>query len=154
MTTQKARSAAERSQVAHAAVAAMKVKGMRVTQARLAVVEALARIGHHPSVEELYDEVVRQQPAVHLATVYRTVDALREAGIVEHTHLSHGPAVVKLTSMDHEHAVCEKCGEVTDVPASLFAPLRARLKKEFGFEVGAQHFAMSGRCRRCSLKEQ
>lgn len=132
-----------------AAIAQLRRAGHRITTARRAVLEAIAGFEHHPTADEIQEAVAGRHPDVHLATVYRTLETLRGEGIVEHTHLRHGPAVYRLVGDDHEHAVCEVCGAVTDLPSALLAGLRRRLAREYGFRVGAQHFAITGRCRRC-----
>ena len=54
-------------------------------------------------------KIQQQHPEVHLSTVYRTLDSLEKLGIVEHTHVGHGPAVYHV-GVTHQHLVCEECG--------------------------------------------
>lgn len=133
-----------------AALRDVRQAGHRVTTARRVVLRVIAASGEHLTAEQILDEVARQAPDVHLATVYRNLDALRELGLVVHTHLRHGPAVYRLAADRHEHLVCERCGQVTDVPAGVFDNARKRLRTDFGFEMGPQHFAITGVCTGCS----
>jgi Fur family ferric uptake transcriptional regulator len=89
-------------------------------------------------------------PAIHRATIYRTLDTLRRLGVVEHSHLGHGPAVYHLADDVHHHLVCEDCGAVTEAAGSLFAGLESALRREYGFEMESRHFAVTGRCRACA----
>lgn len=131
-----------------ALIDALRAKG-RVTTARRALLEALARSDQHRNAEDLADEVRAAFPAVHRATIYRSLDALTEMGLIEHTHLGHGPAVYHLAEGAHHHLVCEGCGIVIEAPSALFEDLSRILKGDYGFEVTSRHFAVMGRCRAC-----
>ncbi len=129
---------------------ALRSRGERLTSARYALLAVLAKAEDHLNAEQLSDEVSRTNPAIHRATIYRTLETLRRLGIVEHTHLGHGPAVYHLADDVHQHLVCEGCGWVAEAPATLFRSVERTLQREFGFVMRANHFAVVGRCRRCS----
>lgn len=125
-------------------------RGERVTTARRALLTALAEAGDHRSAEELAAEVGRVHPDVHRATIYRTLETLRRLGVVEHTHLGHGPAVYHLADEVHQHLVCEDCGAVVEVAPGVFRPLERTLKRDYGFTVSSRHFAVVGLCQHCT----
>ena len=131
-------------------LALLRRRGGRVTSARRAVLTALLGHEEHASADELAAVVHASNPDVHLSTVYRTLDAFEQLGVVTHVHLGHGRAVYHLTDRIHHHAVCEQCDRVVQLPLEVFADLHARLRREFGFEVGAHHFALVGRCAACA----
>lgn len=133
-----------------AAIDDLRLAGQRITKARRAVLEAIAASKEHPTADDIHAAVARRAPEVHLATVYRTLETMRELGIIEHTHLRHGPAVFRLAADAHEHLVCEGCGSVVDVPSEALRPVRKRLQQDYGFRVGTLHFAITGRCERCT----
>ena len=103
----------------------------------------------HPTAEQLTADVQRHQPDVHPSTVYRFLDELEELGVIDHTHLGHGPAVYHFTDDRHHHLVCERCGSVVEVADEAFAGLRRHLRREVGFELRTRHFAVPGLCGRC-----
>jgi Fe2+ or Zn2+ uptake regulation protein len=121
-----------------------------LTKARRALLDTLAGTSEHLTADELLDLVRRAEPDVHRATVYRTLETLADLGIIEHTHLGHGPAVYHLSDDLHQHLVCEVCGKVTEVPVSLMRSVERRLLDDYGFEMRPLHFAIVGRCRRCA----
>jgi Fur family ferric uptake transcriptional regulator len=129
---------------------ALRGRGERVTTARRALLTALDEAGDHRSADELAAEVARAHPEVHRATIYRTLETLRRLGVVEHTHLGHGPAVYHLADEVHQHLVCEDCGMVVEVSPKVFRPLERTLQRDFDFTVSSRHFAFSGRCGACS----
>jgi Fur family ferric uptake transcriptional regulator len=91
-----------------------------------------------------------RHPEVHLSTVYRSLDAFERLGVVTHVHLGHGRATYHLAEELHHHAVCEGCGAVVELPDDLLGAVVHRVRGEFGFEVDAHHFALSGRCAACA----
>ena len=128
----------------------LRAAGGRMTTARRALVTALVAADGHVTADDLAETVQRDHPDVHRSTIYRTLDALEQLGIVDHVHLGHGRAVYHLTDDPHQHLVCEACGEVTEAPDELFVPLALRLRAEYGFTIRPNHFAVLGRCRGCA----
>ena len=130
-------------------LARMRAAGGRVTVARRALVQALVA-GEHLTADDLAAQVQALHPDVHLSTVYRTLDALEELGIVTHVHLGHGRAVYHLAESAHLHLVCSRCGSVTEVSDDVIAPLADMVSRENGFTLEPRHFALLGTCRTCS----
>ncbi len=129
---------------------ALRASGVRVTDARRAVVTALVDADDHLTADDLAARVAGAEPDVHRSTVYRSLDALEKIGVVTHVHLGHGRAVYHLTERLHHHAVCEDCGAVVELPNDVLDDVQARLRRETGFEVDPHHFALVGRCRQCA----
>ena len=63
-------------------IKSLKETDHRLTPQRLAVLRVLADSAGHPSVEEIYEQVRQQHPMMSLATVYKTVETLKEMGQV------------------------------------------------------------------------
>ena len=64
------------------------VKGVKLTDQRRIIVKVLSESketygeSDHPDVDELYNRVSKIDPKISIATVYRTVKILEEAGIL------------------------------------------------------------------------
>jgi Fe2+ or Zn2+ uptake regulation protein len=123
--------------------------GGRRTASRQAIVEVLAGAGSHFTAEEVATQVQARFPSVNLSTVYRTLDALTEAGVIDHVHFGHGRAVYHLADESHQHLFCERCQRVEELPADKLAPFVEMLGRDYGFELDRRHFAIVGRCRSC-----
>jgi Fe2+ or Zn2+ uptake regulation protein len=124
--------------------------GGRVTSSRRFLLRALFTAGGHRTAEELAAEVQDQAPDVHLSTIYRNLEELERLGVIVHAHLGHGPATYHLASAAHGHFVCEVCGTMIEAPDQLFGGLARTAKTEFSFTIDPHHFAVLGRCARCS----
>src|SRR5436305_14622539 len=108
----------------------LRADGGRITSARRALVTALLEYDGHPTAEGLAAAVQARQPDVHQTTIYRILDDLERLGIVEPTHLGHGPAVSPLSQRAHPHVVCERCGVVIDVDRKAFDALSPQLREK------------------------
>lgn len=128
----------------------LRAAGGRVTTGRRAIVRALlGGPDHHVTAEDVARVVQAEHPDVHLSTVYRTLDALEELGVVLRVVLGAGGAVYHLSDHVHHHLVCERCGTVVEAPSTLFARLTRTIDERFGFDVAGRPIAIPGRCRDC-----
>lgn len=96
--------------------------GLRATRPRLAVYRALADLGGHRSADEVAAALAQRDgvpPA--RASVYNTLEALVEAGLVLPADTGPGRARYEVGSRWHHHFVCRRCGQVTDVPCAVGA---------------------------------
>jgi Fe2+ or Zn2+ uptake regulation protein len=123
-----------------------------MTGPRRAVLTVLANGGEHLSAEAVLSRVADHDPSVHRASVYRTLDALSELGVVQHVHVGHGGTAYHLVRGDraHLHAQCRACGAVHDLPPDLLDQVAATLARRHGFHLDAGHVALSGLCRACA----
>lgn len=122
---------------------------MRVTAPRRAICAVLSEKSHrHLSAVEVQEQAEeRAGRPIDLSTVYRTVDALQEAGVVHHVHLGPGASIIHLTDeQHHHHLVCDTCGRTVDLPMEELSPLAAILERH-GYQPDTVHFALVSRCR-------
>jgi len=123
--------------------------GLRSTAQRRAVLQALFE-ARHATVDELAAEVQRTMPDVSLSTIYRTLEALDEAGLVTHAHLHHGsPTYHSVDEEPHVHLVCTQCGFIGQQPIAVAASLASELRASTGFVVDVSHLAVHGLCATC-----
>ncbi len=126
------------------------VAGLRVTTARRAVLRELLAAGDaHLGVDELASRVAQAHPAIHLSTVYRTLDALTAAGILTEARVADHPVTFHLAGDTHHHAVCSTCGATLRLPGDVLEPVRRALLERHGFHAQPQHLTIAGQCSRC-----
>ena len=98
------------------------------------------------------EELAARLDGVHVSTVYRTLGLLEEIGVVQHIHLSHGPAIYERTALAGtiRHLVCEVCGRHLAVPSRVFDSAGRTLARDYDFVLDGVHFAIVGRCAGCA----
>ena len=89
--------------------------GLRLTRQRLLICRELAGRCDHPDVERLYKAVKPRLRRMSLFTVYRTVNALEEVGMVWRVATWKGHARYDGNVEAHAHFLCEKCGRIDDL---------------------------------------
>lgn len=131
----------------HALLAA---HGLKRTAPRLAVLRTLRAASHPMSVQEVGAEIKRVADQV---TVYRTIQAFLEKGIVREVNLRHAHADYELASADdHHHIVCTQCGMVNDFDVCDVEPLVKQVLKQCPSFARVDEHAIElfGVCRACA----
>ncbi len=131
----------------------LRTRGVRVTTARRAVLGVLVGAGErHLSADELAAEVQRDDPSVHLSTIYRTLDSLEEAGLITLARFSDHPVTYHLAGDVHHHAVCTRCATVLQLPADALDGVSRTLMREHGFHAAPRHLTIPGICADCAAE--
>ncbi len=96
---------------------------LRCTDQRRAIVSLLAvQDGPgHLSAVEVHRRLQGAGHRVDLSTVYRTLAVLAEIGVLHATARPEQPTSYGLATIPHHHAVCTRCGELTEIPAEPLA---------------------------------
>jgi Fur family ferric uptake transcriptional regulator len=133
-----------------AAIIKLRQRGYRVTPQRRMVLDALAESGEHISAEDIYTQVRAMHPRVNISTVYRTLELLKEMGLVTQTDLGEGRVRYHFGDKSrHHHLLCRRCGATAELKESLLAPLKEVLLREYGFKADLRHLAIFGYCAQC-----
>ncbi len=93
----------------------LKEKGLRITQQRVLIYEILDTNRIHPTVDMLYKLVSEVDDTIGIATVYKTIDAFKEQGIVRELKCENTPARYDIDTANHAHFECEKCNGFEDL---------------------------------------
>ena len=124
--------------------------GLRVTSQRVAVCEFLANTKRHPTTSQVYEAVRKTHPEISQATVYNTLNTLRDLGAIveigagtDRTHYETDPS-------PHINLVCLRCRQIADLQDS-FAPvmLMDNIFQNTGFRATALQVQVSGFCPDC-----
>lgn len=95
----------------------LRVRGMRITPQRRAVIAVLAGNASHPTAEMVASSVAAALPGVSLTTVYNTLHELAAVGLLKELGLP-GSMRFDAEIEPHAHLVCARCGSVVDVEVS------------------------------------
>ncbi len=140
----------------------LKEKGLKVTNQRLLVLEVLAdHRDKHMTAEDIYELVKEDYPDIGLATIYRTVQLLREMQLVDRINLDDGCLRYEISDMSegetkhhhHHHLICKTCGKVVPFEEDLLDELERLVEQETGFCVSDHELKFYGQCQEC-LKRQ
>ncbi len=91
----------------------LREQGYRLTPQRMAIVQAVLESPDHPSAEEIYQQVSAVFPMISLATVYKTLEVLKDLGEVVELPVE-GRTRYDGNLQPHIHLICERCHTVID----------------------------------------
>lgn len=125
--------------------------GVRATRQRAAITDLLDSLDEFRSAQELHDELRRRGENIGLTTVYRTLQALSAAKLVDTLRTDTGESVYRLCSGQHHHhhLVCRKCGATVEVAGRDVEAWAAEVAAENGFSEVSHTIEIFGTCAAC-----
>jgi Fur family transcriptional regulator, stress-responsive regulator len=133
-----------------AAAAELRGAGLRVTAARVAVLQSV-RDGDHLGVEAIATAVRDRVGHISLQAVYEALHALTAAGLVRRIEPAGSPARFEGRIGDnHHHVVCRSCGTVADVDCAVGEAPCLTASDDRGFAIDEAEVIYWGLCADCS----
>lgn len=124
--------------------------GLRPTRQRTAVAEALDSFEDFRSAQEIHDLLAQRGDRVGLATVYRTLAALVDAGTVDMLRSEEGEAIYRRCSRTHHHhLVCRACGATVEVEGPTVERWTQAIAREHGYADISHELEIFGTCVDC-----
>lgn len=127
----------------------LKEHNVRITPQRRAVLKFLINSSHHPSVEEIYNNLLADHPGMSLATVYNNLNIFVKIGIVKEMKFAGVTSRYDFMGHTHYHIICEKCGRVVDFSYNDLASLNETVQEQTGFTVNKTNLEVFGLCPTC-----
>jgi Fe2+ or Zn2+ uptake regulation protein len=122
----------------------------RLTKQRSAVMRALGT-REHLTAETILERVRGDIPGVSLGTIYRTLDILREIGLVQVFSFAGSAARYEAALDKHHHLLCLVCRKLIDVRTAGIGELARQIAESERFEDIDFALTIAGRCEDCSI---
>ncbi len=124
---------------------------LRPTRQRRAITDVLADADDFQSAQDIHDTLRRSGDKVGLATVYRTLQAMAEAGEVDALQSAAGETVYRRCSPEHHHhLVCRSCGRTVEITGPTVERWAAAVAREHGFAEVSHTVELTGICAACA----
>lgn len=101
------------------------------------------------SAQDLYIELRNRKQDMGLATVYRSLEALKLQGEVQVRTLANGEAVYSSIESDRHHLTCVNCGSSVPIDRCPVHDLEQQLEKSHTFKVYYHTLEFFGLCQKC-----
>ena len=88
---------------------------LRMTNQREMILKELKKSKEHLSADELYERIRKRMPRISLATVYRNLEILSEAGIVSKLEIGGRQKRFDYDVEKHDHIYCVNCNRVDNL---------------------------------------
>lgn len=128
-------------------------KGFKVTPQRLAIYDVLAKTKAHPSAEMIFNQLQPLYPTMSLATVYKTIDILREIGLVQILNVGEDSFRYDAETSNHPHVRCLECNRVDDLFGIDSEAFVESVASQTAYQLSGQQFYFFGVCPECQKKK-
>lgn len=124
--------------------------GYRLTEARRAVVDTVARSARALTPVQVYDAARKHYHGLGLVSVYRTLEKLEELHLVQRVHQPEGCQAFISAGRGHQHMLlCQNCGRVTYFEGDDLKKLMASISARTGYEIHDHWLQLFGLCEDC-----
>ena len=124
----------------------------RNTVQRQIILDALGKLGTHPTVEEIYAAVQKEHPTISKSTVYRNLRGLAQSGMILQISLPDSAERYDGNNHPHYHFKCRGCGCILDVEIDHLDHLNTLIQSKYGFEIDRHDVVFTGACIDCLPK--
>ena len=126
----------------------LKAKNLRVTPQRFAVYANLLGREDHPTAEQILNDLNKDAPTSSQATLYSSLQALRNVGLIRDILLEEGGCRYDANVGLHHHFRCRSCGAIEDVAWEELQPISTDSLRP-GLKVDSYEVTVHGLCDRC-----
>lgn len=133
----------------------LKEKNLRCSSRRDLIFEHILNMCQHFTIDELYHQIAMSDPEIGIATVYRTINLLIDAGVLVEHQFGDKRGVFEVISHSsdwHGHLICQKCGAIIEMKLPAFQEIEKQIQKQHNFEVKNLKFEIYGICNKCKSK--
>ncbi|MCX7781539.1 MAG: transcriptional repressor [Negativicutes bacterium] len=130
----------------------LREQGFKVTPQRLAIYQALAATKSHPSAEMIFHELQPVYPTMSLATVYKTIEILKEMNLVQVLNAGEDSFRYDANTESHPHIRCLSCGRVDDLEGVDESVFIDQVAGKTPYRLTGQQFYFYGVCPACQQK--
>ncbi len=129
----------------------IKARGLKTTRQRSLIIDTFFGAQGHVSVEELWAKVRAADAKVSVATVYRTMKLLSEAGVAHARNFGDGQTRYEAAvgKHHHDHLICTSCGTIIEFENDRIEQLQDTVAKRHGFKVTSHKMELYGLCKSC-----
>jgi Fur family ferric uptake transcriptional regulator len=125
--------------------------GARSTKQREALVHVLGLVDGFRTAQQLHAMLLERGDKVGIATVYRSLQLLADADLVDIIHSEEGEASYRRCSTrHHHHLVCRVCGRTQEVEAPSVERWARTVAAEFGYSDINHEVELFGVCPACT----
>lgn len=133
-------------------------RSLKMSKVRESIARTALGCHGHFTVEELV-RLLHQQGVqdAHVATVYRAMPLLVEAGLIQPALVGNGDSQryeIAFEREHHDHLVCTGCGRVVEYQSEALEALQREIAERYGFAIEAHVHELRGRCSDCRAQPQ
>jgi Fur family peroxide stress response transcriptional regulator len=130
-------------------IQALRRKGYKATPQRITICRFALQSQDHPSAQRIYNNVKEIYPTISLATVYKTLQILKEFGLIQELNFPNGEKHFDSCIKPHINLVCLQCGNIKDIDDISSREIIAKATATENFTITGQRIDVYGICEKC-----
>ena len=123
-------------------------RNIRPSYQRIKVLEYLLKKRSHPTVDEIYKDVLKEIPTLSKSTIYNTLNSFLKAGMVKMINIEDNETRYDIITETHGHFKCSECGIITNFKVDVNSLAADELND---FRVVDKNVYFKGVCPQCLL---
>jgi Fur family transcriptional regulator, ferric uptake regulator len=123
------------------------------TRSQERILNLLQTIKQGISAQDIYVELRNRNQSMGLATVYRSLEALKLEGLVQVRTLANGEALYSLAQQDKHHLTCLQCGASIPIHQCPVHDLEDQLQTAHKFKIFYHTLEFFGLCGKCQVEQ-
>ncbi len=127
---------------------------LRMTHQRELILEELGNCHNHPTADALYERIKKKLPRISLATVYRNLEILSEAGMIRKLEISGRQKRFDKEIDQHDHIFCVQCRRVDDIKLDQTRLISLEEGQNQGYKISGCRVEFYGICPKCQAKNK
>ena len=131
-------------------------RGFKLTRQREAVIDEIFNDSGHFEAEEIVQRLKGKKSKVSRATVYRTLELLRDSQLVEKLDIGESGALYEHVSAGehHDHLICTQCKKVIEFHDPSLEKQQQAICNQYQFEETHHSLRIFGLCAQCRAKRR
>ena len=128
----------------------LKQKQLRWTPQRKLILQVFLQNKGHISIDELHKHIQDKDATIGIATLYRTMKLLTEAGLAEMHNFNEKTTYEHLYQVKHhDHLICRVCGRTVEFEHPLIEKYQLEICQQHGFTLKSHRMELFGVCNEC-----
>jgi Fur family ferric uptake transcriptional regulator len=124
-----------------------------MTKQRQVILEELKKVMTHPTADEIYQMVRERLPRISLGTVYRNLEIMSEAGLIQKLDLAGSQMRFDAETKNHYHIRCRKCGQIENAPGDPIVDIEDLVGDIEDYVIESHRLEFTGLCGKCREAE-
>lgn len=130
----------------------IKLNNLKSSKRRDLIFEHIVNDADHFTIDDLYQKMLKIDPAIGIATVYRTIRMLLDCDILTEHSFGEKKGFYELKiskSPDHGHLICVQCSRIVEFEFKSLENYKHKIGKQYGFKIDYHKLEIFGTCPEC-----
>lgn len=126
------------------------IEALGLTKQRRSVLRVIRESDKHLTASEVFDNARRVLPGISFATVYNSLNYLKNKGLIGEIKLGTDANLYDRKLTRHDHALCNNCGKLVDLELDIPTKLLEEAANRSKFKPETIELTLRGLCPECS----